>query len=78
MAFKVHAMGTRDKESGTFRARFFAVGTKEREKRGSIKATNFFSHAVSQSQQKALSKLDETYTKEVNKAIDKKYREKTI
>ena len=49
--FSVHVMGSRKKDSGTFRARFFEKGTKERDGdghyRGSIKATNFFSNAVS-------------------------------
>lgn len=51
MYFKVHVMGTSKKGSGTFRARFFEKGTKERNSdghnRGSIQPTHFFTDAVS-------------------------------
>ena len=59
MSLKVHALGTRQSGSGTFRARFFESGTKERYQKtfngvklnkkrrlGKINATNFFSSAV--------------------------------
>ena len=80
--FKTHIMGTRGKNSGTFRTRFFEKGTRERNSdghnRGSIKATNFFSEAVSQSSQKAYNAINQTFTDEVQKLIDKKYSEEKI
>jgi hypothetical protein len=80
--FKVHVMGTRKKDSGTFRARFFEKGTKERDGdghyRGSIKATNFFSNAVSQTSSKAYNAINQTFTNEVQKIIDTKHKEEKI
>ena len=80
--FSVHVMGSRKKDSGTFRARFFEKGTKERDGdghyRGSIKATNFFSNAVSQSGTKAVNAINQTFTKEVQKIIDSKKEEVKI
>lgn len=80
--FKVHILGSRKKDSGTFRARFFEKGTKEREGgghyRGSIKATNFFSNAVSQTSSKAYNAINQTFTNEVQKIIDTKHKEEKI
>lgn len=82
MMVKVHAMGSRKKDSGTFRARFWAVGTKERDGdghyRGSIKATNFFSKGIDAASSKAVQTLNKTYTSELQKVIDKKYTEQKI
>lgn len=80
--FKVHILGSRKKDSGTFRARFFEKGTKEREGdghyRGSIKATNFFNDAVSQTSSKAYNAINQTFTNEVQKIIDTKHKEDKI
>lgn len=80
--FKIHVMGSRKKDSGTFRARFFEKGTKERDSdghyRGSIKATNFFSNAVSQTSSKAYNAINQTFTNEVQKIIDTKHKEEKI
>lgn len=82
MMVKVHAMGSRKKDSGTFRARFWAVGTRERNSdghyRGSIKATNFFSKGIDAASSKAVQTLNKTYTSELQKVIDKKYTEEKI
>ena len=82
MMVKVHTMGSRKKDSGTFRSRFFAVGTKERDGdghyRGSIKATNFFSKGIDAASGKAVQTLNKTYTTELQKVIDKKYTEDKI
>lgn len=80
--FKVHILGSRKKDSGTYRARFFEKGTKEREGdghyRGSIKATNFFGDAVSQTSSKAYNAINQTFTNEVQKIIDTKHKEEKI
>ena len=80
--FKVHILGSRKKDSGTFRARFFEKGTKEREGdghyRGSIKATNFFNDAVSQTSSKTYNAINQTFTNEVQKIIDTKHKEEKI
>lgn len=80
--FKVHTMGTRKKDSGTFRARFFEKGTKERNsdghRRGQINATNFFSNAVTSASSKAYNAINQTFTNEVQKLLDKKYEETKI
>lgn len=80
--FKVHVMGSRKKDSGTFRARFFEKGTKERDGdghyRGSIKPMNFFSNAVSQTSSKAYNAINQTFTNEVQKIIDTKHKEEKI
>ena len=82
MMVKVHTMGSRNKDSGTFRSRFFAVGTRERNSdghyRGSIKATNFFSKGIDAASGKAVQTLNKTYTTELQKVIDKKYTEDKI
>jgi len=78
----VHILGSRKKDSGTFRARFFEKGTKERDGdghyRGSIKATNFFGDAVSQTSSKAYNAINQTFTNEVQKIIDTKHKEEKI
>ena len=80
--FKIHVMGSRKKDSGTFRARFFEKGTKERDSdshyRGSIKPMNFFSNAVSQTSSKAYNAINQTFTNEVQKIIDTKHKEEKI
>lgn len=80
--FSVHVMGSRKKDSGTFRARFFERGTKERNKdshyRGQIQPLNFFSNAVSQSGSKAVNAINQTFTNEVQKIIDSKKQEVKI
>lgn len=77
----VHIMGTRAKDSGTFRTRFFEGGTQERfqttrngkpltkkKSIGKIDATPFFSRAVSSSDMTILSVMDEQLTKYIEKA----------
>ena len=82
MMVKVHTMGSRKKDSGTFRSRFFAVGTKERDGdghyRGSIKATNFFSKGIDSASGKAVQTMNKTFTNELQKVIDKKYTEQKV
>ena len=82
MMVKIHTMGSRAKDSGTFRARFWAVGTKERDGdghyRGSIKATNFFSKGIDAASGKAVQTLNKTFTNELQKVIDKKYTEQKV
>ena len=82
MMVKIHTMGSRKKDSGTFRSRFWAVGTKERDGdghyRGSIKATNFFSKGIDSASGKAVQTLNKTYTTELQKVIDKKYTEQKV
>ena len=82
MMVKIHTMGSRKKDSGTFRARFFAVGTKERDGdghyRGSIKATNFFTKGIDAASGKAVQTLNKTFTNELQKVIDKKYTEQKV
>lgn len=80
--FKTHVLGSRKKDSGTFRSRFFERGTRERNSdghsRGNIKALNFFSEAVSQTSQKAYNAINQTFTDEVQKIIDRNYQEDKI
>ena len=82
MMVKIHSMGVRAKDSGTFRARFWAVGTKERNSdghnRGSIKATNFFTKGVDSVSSKAVQTLNKTFTNELGKVFEKKYTEQKI
>lgn len=82
MMMKVHGMGSGKTGSGTFRARFFAVGTRERNSdghnRGSIKATNFFNNGVSASSGKALSTINTTFSQELQKVLEKKYNDDKI
>ena len=69
MVVKIHSMGSRKKDSGTWRARFWAVGTKERNSdgrnRGSIKATNFFTKGVDSASSKAVQTLNNTFSSEL-------------
>lgn len=82
MMFKLHTMGSRKSGSGTFRTRFFAVGTKERNSdghnRGHIEATHFFSEGVSSSSSKAVNAINTTYTNELDKVLEQKYKEQKI
>ncbi len=68
---KVHVMGVRSPGSGTFRARFFEGGTKERttkagHKRGHIEALNFFAKSES-----ALGNLTVSLDEVLNRLIEK-------
>ena len=77
----VHIMGTRKSGSGTFRTRFFEGGTQiryqtsrngkplaKKKSIGRIKETPFFSRAISGSDQRILSVMDEQLTKYIEKA----------
>lgn len=75
---KVHIMGTRDTGSGTFRLRFFELGTVPRKtrrgyNRGSLKALRFFANANAS--------FSEDYGKilndEIAKAVENINRKKT-
>ena len=72
---KVHIMGVRSAGSGTFRARFFEGGTKERvtktgRKAGRIEALNFFQKAENTMQNLTVS-LDQVLTNLINKNAPK-------
>ncbi len=72
---KVHVMGVRSAGSGTFRARFFEGGTKERttksgHKRGHIEALGFFSRSESALDNLRVS-LDETLNRLIEKNLPK-------
>lgn len=72
---KVHIMGVRSSGSGTFRARFFEGGTKERQsksgkKLGKIEALNFFQKAENSMQNLTVS-LDQVLTNLINKNAPK-------
>ena len=72
---KVHIMGVRSSGSGTFRARFFEGGTKERvsksgKKLGKIEALNFFAKAENSMQNLTVS-LDQVLTNLINKNAPK-------
>lgn len=72
---KVHIMGVRSSGSGTFRARFFEGGTKERQsksgkKLGKIEALNFFAKAENSMQNLTVS-LDQVLTNLINKNAPK-------
>lgn len=69
---KVHIMGTRSTGSGTFRARFFEKGTKQRTtrkgyNRGTIRPLAFFSTANTAFQ----SEYDKTINEAIEKAVNK-------
>lgn len=75
---KVHIMGTRNTGSGTFRARFFELGTKLRKtrkgyNRGQLKGLYFFRSANAAFQQE----YEKTLNNEIEKAIDKINKAKT-
>lgn len=72
---KVHIMGVRSSGSGTFRARFFEGGTKERvsksgKKLGKIEALNFFAKAENSMSNLTVS-LDQVLTNLINKNAPK-------
>lgn len=72
---KVHIMGVRSSGSGTFRARFFEGGTKERQsksgkKLGKIEALNFFAKAENSMSNLTVS-LDQVLTNLINKNAPK-------
>lgn len=72
---KVHIMGVRSSGSGTFRARFFEGGTKERvsksgKKLGKIEALNFFQKAENSMSNLTVS-LDQVLTNLINKNAPK-------
>ena len=69
---KVHIMGTRSTGSGTFRARFFEKGTKQRAtrkgyNRGTIRPLAYFSTANAAFQ----SEYDKTINEAIEKAVNK-------
>ena len=82
MMVKIHTMGSRAKDSGTWRARFWAVGTRERNSdgrnRGHIEKTDFFNKGVQSSSGKALNTLNTTFSNEMEKVLQKKYNEQKI
>lgn len=82
MMVKIHTMGVRAKDSGTWRARFWAVGTRERNSdgrnRGHIEKTDFFNKGVQSSSGKALNTLNTTFSNELEKVLQKKYNEQKI
>jgi len=72
---KVHVMGVRSAGSGTFRARFFEGGTKERQTkagkaRGHINALGFFARSESALDNLTVS-LDETLNRLIEKNLPK-------
>ena len=73
--FKVHILGSRAKNSGTFRARFFEGGTVERiNKRtggsyGRIRPLNFFKSAVDTDRSIVISEVRNTFYNELNKIV---------
>ncbi len=82
--FKVHEMGTRGAGSGTFRLRFFDVGTKERVQQrtsklgnvftfrvGRIQAYNFMDNTVASSSSAIETTVAQTIDEEINKYKDK-------
>lgn len=73
--FEVHNAGTRNKTSGTYRARFFERGTKERIKghyRGKIQDKYSYMRGLDQILPKAMNKVSDQLDKEIEKAIIKK------
>ncbi len=82
LGVKVHIMGTRDKASGTFRARFFEKGTKERilkrKKKdgsewnvGSVQPLNFFKDAQAQTESQIFSALDRLLAESIERITAK-------
>lgn len=82
--FKVHEMGTRAPGSGTFRLRFFDVGTKERVQQrtsklgnvftfkvGRIEAYNFMDNTTASNTSAIESTVAQTIDEEINKYKDK-------
>lgn len=85
---KVHIMGTRDKYSGTFRTRFFELGTDDRYRKdprtgkkvfcGRINAEKlgtkyFFKSAIQTTKNEVLSAMDEMLEKKIIEINDKKF-----
>lgn len=73
--FEVHNAGSRKKTSGTYRARFFEKGTKERVKghyRGKIQDKYSYMRGLDSVLPKAMNKVMDTLDKEIDKAIIKK------
>lgn len=83
-SLNVNAMGTRKSSSGTYRARFFEAGTKDRyQKRykgirlkkkkyiGKLKPTNFFSSAVQVNRGAVASKMEEAIIPYIKQIFEK-------
>ena len=80
----VNAMGNRKSSSGTYRARFFEAGTKDRYQKtrngirlkkkkfiGKIKPTNFFNSAVQANRGMVASKMEEVIIPYIKQIFDK-------
>ena len=83
-SLNVNAMGNRKSSSGTYRARFFEAGTKDRYQKtrngirlkkkkfiGKIKPTNFFSLAVQANRGMVASKMEEVIIPYIKQIFDK-------
>ena len=83
-SLNVNAMGNRKSSSGTYRARFFEAGTKDRYQKtrngirlkkkkfiGKIKPTNFFSSAVQVNRGMVASKMEEVIIPYIKQIFDK-------
>ena len=83
-SLNVNAMGNRKSSSGTYRARFFEAGTKDRYQKtrngirlkkkkfiGKIKPTNFFSSTVQTNRGMVASKMEEVIIPYIKQIFDK-------
>ena len=83
-SLNVNAMGNRKSSSGTYRARFFEAGTKDRYQKtrngirlkkkkfiGKIKPTNFFNSAVQANRGMVASKMEEVIIPYIKQIFDK-------
>ena len=83
-SLNVNAMGNRKSSSGTYRARFFEAGTKDRYQKtrngirlkkkkfiGKIKPTNFFSSTVQVNRGMVASKMEEVIIPYIKQIFDK-------
>ena len=83
-SLNVNAMGNRKSSSGTYRARFFEAGTKDRYQKtrngirlkkkkfiGKIKPTNFFSSTVQANRGMVASKMEEVIIPYIKQIFDK-------
>ena len=82
-SLNINAMGNRKKSSGTFRARFFETGTKNRYQKtrhsvklqkkkfiGKIKGTYFFHRAVASNETQAVKIMEDVISEYVNTAMN--------
>lgn len=82
-SLNINAMGNRKKSSGTFRARFFEAGTKNRYQKtrhgiklqkkkfiGKIKGTFFFHRAVAANETQAVKIMEDVISEYVNTAMN--------